>query len=158
MFVNTSSKVIWKNGTYEKWEDSSIHILSHTVHYGTGVFEGVRAYNTANGPAIFRLEDHTNRLFDAASKIGVVIPYSKEELNQAQKEIFEQYCCWIFPLMFRFDELDNQKSRTGYQQRVNAFMAERMMNIFVLHNKLRVKELPYVLVGNKRVAPETALL
>ena len=81
MFVNTSSKVIWKNGTYEKWEDSSIHILSHTVHYGTGVFEGVRAYNTSNGPAIFRLEDHTNRLFDAASKIGVVIPYSKEELN-----------------------------------------------------------------------------
>ena len=69
--------------------------------------------------------------------------------DHAQKEIFEQYCCWIFPLMFRFDELDNQKSRTGYQQRVNAFMAERMMNIFVLHNKLRVKELPYVLVGNK---------
>ena len=88
MFVNTDSKVIWKNGSYEKWEDSSIHILSHTVHYGTGVFEGVRAYNTPNGPAIFRLEDHTNRLFDAASKIGVVIPYSKEELNLAQKEIF----------------------------------------------------------------------
>lgn len=66
-----------------------------------------------------------------------------------KKEIFDQYCCWLFPLMFRFDELDNQQIRTGYQQRVNAFMAERMINIFVLHNKLRVKELPYVMVGNK---------
>ena len=88
MFVNTDLKYIWKNGSYEKWEDSSVHILSHTVHYGTGVFEGVRAYETDEGAAIFRLNDHTKRLFDAASKIGVKIPYSKEELNQVQKDIF----------------------------------------------------------------------
>ena len=65
-----------------------MHILSHTMHYGTGVFEGVRAYSTDNGPAIFRLNDHTNRLFNAASKISVNIPYSPEELNEVQKEIF----------------------------------------------------------------------
>jgi len=88
MFVNTDLKYIWKNGSYEKWEDSSVHILSHTVHYGTGVFEGVRAYKTDAGAAIFRLNDHTERLFDAASKIGVKIPYSIEELNQVQKDIF----------------------------------------------------------------------
>ena len=88
MFVNTDLKYIWKNGSYEKWEDSSVHILSHTVHYGTGVFEGVRAYETDAGAAIFRLNDHTERLFDAASKIGIIIPYSKEELNQVQKDIF----------------------------------------------------------------------
>jgi branched-chain amino acid aminotransferase len=88
MFVNTDSKVIWKNGTYEKWEDTSVHILSHTMHYGTGCFEGVRAYNTEKGPAIFRLEDHTNRLFEAASKLSINIPYSPEEINQVQKEIF----------------------------------------------------------------------
>jgi branched-chain amino acid aminotransferase len=88
MFVNTDLKYIWKNGSYEKWEDSSVHILSHTVHYGTGVFEGVRAYETDAGAAIFRLNDHTERLFDAASKIGIKIPYSKEELNQVQKDIF----------------------------------------------------------------------
>ena len=88
MFVNTDLKYIWKNGSYEKWEDSSVHILSHTVHYGTGVFEGVRAYETDEGAAIFRLNDHTERLFDAASKIGIKIPYSKEELNQVQKDIF----------------------------------------------------------------------
>ena len=87
MFVNTDLKYIWKNGSYEKWEDSSVHILSHTVHYGTGVFEGVRAYETDAGAAIFRLNDHTERLFDAASKIGIKIPYSKEELNQVQKDI-----------------------------------------------------------------------
>ena len=88
MFVNTDLKYIWKNGSYEKWEDSSVYILSHTVHYGTGVFEGVRAYETDAGAAIFRLNDHTERLFDAASKIGIKIPYSIEELNQVQKDIF----------------------------------------------------------------------
>ena len=65
-----------------------MHILSHTMHYGTGCFEGVRAYNTEKGPAIFRLEDHTNRLFEAANKLSINIPYSPEEINQVQKEIF----------------------------------------------------------------------
>ena len=88
MFLNTNNKFIWKNGSFEKWEDTSVHILSHTMHYGTGVFEGLRAYNTNNGPAIFRLKDHTNRLFDAASKISLKIPYSPDELNHVQKEIF----------------------------------------------------------------------
>ena len=84
MFINTENKYIWKNGSFEKWNDSNIHILSHTLHYGTGVFEGVRAYETKNGAAIFRLLDHTKRLFDAASKIGIKIPFSESELNQAQ--------------------------------------------------------------------------
>ena len=88
MFANTEKKVIWKNGTYEKWEDASVHLLSHTMHYGTGVFEGVRAYKTDSGPAIFRLSDHTNRLFEAADKLGIKIPYSHDELNHVQKEIF----------------------------------------------------------------------
>ena len=84
MFVNTEKKYIWKNGTFEKWNDSNIHILSHTLHYGTGVFEGVRAYFTENGPAIFKLKDHTKRLFDAASKIGINISFTQDELNKAQ--------------------------------------------------------------------------
>ena len=88
MFLNTNNKFIWKNGSFEKWENTSVHILSHTMHYGTGVFEGLRAYKTNNGPAIFRLKDHTNRLFDAASKISLKIPYSPDELNHVQKEIF----------------------------------------------------------------------
>jgi len=88
MFVNTDLKYIWKNGSYEKWDESSVHILSHTVHYGTGVFEGVRAYETEKGAAIFRLEDHTKRLFEAAKKINIEIPYSQDKLNRVQKDIF----------------------------------------------------------------------
>ena len=86
MFTNTENKLIWTNGKFQKWNDSNVHILSHTLHYGTGVFEGVRAYKTKSGPAIFRLEDHTERLFNAASKIGIRIPYTKSELNEAQLE------------------------------------------------------------------------
>ena len=88
MFVKTDLKYIWKNGSYEKWDESSVHILSHTVHYGTGVFEGVRAYETEKGAAIFRLEDHTKRLFEAAKKINIEVPYSQDELNKVQKDIF----------------------------------------------------------------------
>ena len=88
MFLNTNNKFIWKNGSFEKWEETSVHVLSHTIHYGTGVFEGLRAYKTEKGPAIFRLDDHTNRLFDAASQISLKIPYSATELNKVQKDIF----------------------------------------------------------------------
>ena len=89
MFVNTDSKVIWKNGSFKKWEEASVHLLSHTMHYGTGVFEGVRAYKTEKGAAIFRLDDHTDRLFEAAAKLSIEIPYSRDELNEVQKEIFK---------------------------------------------------------------------
>ena len=88
MFINTKNKLIWKNGSFEKWDDSNVHVLSHTLHYGTGVFEGVRAYNTSSGPAIFRLNDHTNRLFSAADKISIKIPFSKDQLNKAQCDAF----------------------------------------------------------------------
>ncbi len=86
MFVDTDNKLIWKNGSFERWNDSNVHILSHTLHYGTGVFEGVRAYQANDKSAIFRLDDHTKRLFNAASKISIKIPFSQEELNRAQCE------------------------------------------------------------------------
>ena len=78
MFINTENKLIWKNGAFQKWDDTNVHILSHTLHYGTGVFEGVRAYDTLNGPAIFRLKEHTNRLFDAAKKINIEVISTSE--------------------------------------------------------------------------------
>ena len=86
MFVNTENKLIWKNGSFQKWDDTNVHILSHTLHYGTGVFEGVRAYDTLNGPAIFRLKEHTNRLFDAAKKINIEVPFELDEIINAQCE------------------------------------------------------------------------
>ena len=90
MFINTENKLIWNNGSFNKWDDTNVHILSHTLHYGTGVFEGVRAYKTSNGPAIFRLKEHTNRLFSAADKINIKIPFSKDELNRVQCEILNK--------------------------------------------------------------------
>ena len=86
MFINTDNKLIWKNGSFQKWDDTNIHILSHTLHYGTGVFEGVRAYDTLNGPAIFRLKEHTKRLFDAAKKINIEVPFELDEIIHAQCE------------------------------------------------------------------------
>ena len=86
MFLNTDSKFIWLNGDFQPFNKTNIHLLSNTLHYGMGVFEGVRAYETNEGGAIFRLYDHTKRLFDAATKVNIKIPYSINELCDAQKE------------------------------------------------------------------------
>ena len=76
------------DGDLVPWRDAKVHVLTHTLHYGLGVFEGVRAYNTPAGPCIFRLTEHTNRLFDSAHILGLEIPFSKEEVNQAQRDVF----------------------------------------------------------------------
>ena len=86
MFLNTDAKYIWLNGAFQPFNDSNVHLLSHTLHYGLGAFEGIRAYETEACGAIFRLSEHTERLFDAAKKINITIPYSKEELEAVQKE------------------------------------------------------------------------
>ena len=90
MFVNTENKLIWKNGSFQSWDDSNVHILSHTLHYGTGVFEGVRAYKTPNGAAVFRLLEHTERLYRAAEKLNINIPYSIDEVVNAQCEVLNK--------------------------------------------------------------------
>ncbi|PHQ23842.1 branched chain amino acid aminotransferase [Marinobacter guineae] len=76
--------VIWLDGEMVPWRDAKTHVLTHTLHYGLGCFEGVRAYNTANGPAIFRLKEHTDRLFRSAHILNMKMPFSKDELNEAQ--------------------------------------------------------------------------
>ncbi|MBB5019885.1 branched-chain amino acid aminotransferase [Chitinivorax tropicus] len=76
--------LIWYDGKMVPWRDATTHVLTHTLHYGMGVFEGVRAYKTAEGPAIFRLQDHTDRLFRSAHILGMKLPYTKAQLNQAQ--------------------------------------------------------------------------
>ncbi|AXS84381.1 MULTISPECIES: branched-chain amino acid transaminase [Marinobacter] len=76
--------VIWLDGEMVPWREAKTHVLTHTLHYGLGCFEGVRAYNTANGPAIFRLKEHTDRLFRSAHILNMKMPFSKDELNAAQ--------------------------------------------------------------------------
>ncbi|MFK0573796.1 branched-chain amino acid transaminase [Endozoicomonas sp.] len=82
--------VIWFDGELTPWREAKTHVLTHTLHYGMGVFEGVRAYNTPEGPAIFRLKEHTDRLFRSAHILRMEIPYSKEELNEAQKLVVRE--------------------------------------------------------------------
>ena len=76
--------LIWFDGQMVPWRDARVHVLTHTLHYGLGVFEGVRAYQTDQGPAIFRLKEHTDRLFNSAKILNMKIPFTKEEVNQAQ--------------------------------------------------------------------------
>jgi len=77
--------VIWLDGELVPWRDAKVHVLTHTLHYGMGVFEGVRAYNTDKGTAIFRLQEHTDRLFRSAKILGMGIPFDKETINEAQR-------------------------------------------------------------------------
>ncbi|MCK0107569.1 branched-chain amino acid transaminase [Marinobacter sp. S0848L] len=77
--------VIWLDGEMVEWREAKTHVLTHTLHYGLGCFEGVRAYNTANGPAIFRLKEHTDRLFRSAHILNMQMPFSKDEINEAQR-------------------------------------------------------------------------
>ncbi len=76
--------LIWFDGEMVPWRDARVHVLTHTLHYGLGVFEGVRAYQTSEGPAIFRLQAHTDRLFNSAKILNMNIPFSKDEVNEAQ--------------------------------------------------------------------------
>ena len=94
---------IWMDGAWLDWADAKVHVLTHTLHYGMGVFEGVRAYETAEGPAIFRLQDHTKRLFESAKIMGMKIPYEMEEINQVQCDAVAKNnlsSAYIRPLVF----------------------------------------------------------
>ena len=82
-----AAKYIWMNGKFISWDDAKVHVLSHTIHYGNGVIEGTKAYKTDKGYAIFRLNDHTKRLIESAKMTLIDIPYSVEELNEAQIEL-----------------------------------------------------------------------
>ena len=95
--------VIWYDGKLVPWRDATTHVLTHSLHYGLAVFEGLRAYNTEQGPAIFRLHDHTRRLFNSAHIYQMPIPYTQEELNAAHCEVVranELDSCYIRPLVF----------------------------------------------------------
>jgi branched-chain amino acid aminotransferase len=95
---------IWHNGRFIAWDDARIHVLSHVVSYGSSVFEGVRCYETAHGPAIFRLREHTRRLLDSAKIYRIPVAFSLEQLVQAQIDLVRQNrlrSCYIRPIMLR---------------------------------------------------------
>jgi branched-chain amino acid aminotransferase len=103
MALQTVEK-IWMDGKLVNWEDAKIHILTHGLHYGSGVFEGIRAYGTKKGPAVFRLTEHIQRLFRSAKVYRMEIPFSEEELIEATKEtvrVNKVTSCYIRPIVYR---------------------------------------------------------
>lgn len=98
---------IWMDGQLVEWRDAKVHVLTHTLHYGCGAFEGVRAYETAQGTAIFRLEDHTKRLFNSAKILRMNIPFTQEQVNQAQVDVVranQLASCYLRPLTWIGDK------------------------------------------------------
>ena len=98
------AQYIWQNGEFVNWDDATVHVLSHGFHYGTGVFEGIRCYETEKGPGIFRFADHLDRLEKSAELFYMEIPFTKEELREATHELLrknELKSCYLRPLLFR---------------------------------------------------------
>ncbi len=103
MSMSDRDGVIWFDGEMVPWREANIHVLTHSLHYGVGVFEGVRAYQTDKGAAIFRLKEHTERLFGSAKILGMEIPHTEDEINQAIIETVKQNnlkSAYIRPLCF----------------------------------------------------------
>jgi branched-chain amino acid aminotransferase len=99
----TPTPKIWMNGDLVDWDQAQVHVLTHTLHYGTGVFEGIRAYETADGPAIFRLTEHIERLFNSAKILGMTIPYTVDEIIAATKATVASTglpACYVRPLAY----------------------------------------------------------
>ncbi|MGI8594848.1 MAG: branched-chain amino acid transaminase [Solirubrobacteraceae bacterium] len=97
-------ELIWMNGELVAWEDAKVHVLTHGLHYGTGVFEGIRCYETQEGPAIFRLREHLERLYKSAELYYMPVPYELEELRTATHELIgrnDLRSCYVRPLVFR---------------------------------------------------------
>lgn len=100
------SEKIWLDGKLVNWADANVHVLTHTLHYGYGVFEGVRCYEAVGGSAIFRLEDHTKRLFNSAKILDIEIPYTQKDINAACKETVRANglkSCYLRPIAFLGD-------------------------------------------------------
>jgi branched-chain amino acid aminotransferase len=99
----TKTEKIWMDGALVNWDDANIHVLTHSLHYGCGVFEGIRAYQTAAGPAVFRLTDHINRLFNSAKIFMMEIPFTRADLVEATKQtvaVNNLESCYIRPLVY----------------------------------------------------------
>ncbi len=98
------TKYIWMDGNFIEWDQAKIHICSHVIHYGTGVFEGLRCYDTPKGSVIFRLNDHTERLFNSAKIYRMEIPYTRDEINQVVIELIRKNglkSAYIRPIAYR---------------------------------------------------------
>jgi branched-chain amino acid aminotransferase len=128
-----TADLIWMNGEFVAWEDAKVHVLTHALHYGTGVFEGERCYDTARGPAIFRHDEHLERLERSAKLYYMDMPYSREQLREATHELIARNglrSCYIRPLVYRghgpmgLNPLDNPVEATIAVWEWGAYLGE----------------------------------
>ena len=96
------TEFIWMNGKMAKWKDATTHFLTHSLHYGTAVFEGIRCYDTEKGPAVFRLKEHVKRLFDSAHIMQMPVPYNQQQVNDAIKQVVKAHRVATFALPCKY--------------------------------------------------------
>lgn len=141
-------RLIWRNGKLVDWKEATTHVLTHALHYGTAVFEGIRCYKTQKGPAIFRLKEHVRRLFDSAHIIKMSIPYTPQEIEEAivatvrANEVEE---CYIRPVVFRgYGEMGVDPSRCEVDCAIAAWCWGAYMGDKALKEGIRAKISSYV--------------
>ncbi len=143
MSMSDRDGVIWNDGKMVPWRNATTHVLTHTLHYGMGVFEGVRAYQTTRGTAVFRLSEHTDRLFNSAHIFMMKIPYDKATLMQAQLEVVKQNrldSCYIRPIVFYgSDDMGISAKKLSVHVAVAAWTWDAYLGTVGLQKGIRVK-------------------
>lgn len=141
-------RYIWRNGKLVDWKEATTHVLTHALHYGTAVFEGIRCYRTKKGPAIFRLREHVRRLFDSAHIIKISIPYTPREIEEAILETVRANGveeCYIRPVVFRgYGEMGVDPSRCEVDCAIAAWCWGAYMGDRALKEGIRAKISSYV--------------
>jgi branched-chain amino acid aminotransferase len=139
---------IWQDGKLRPWREATTHVLTHTLHYGMGVFEGVRAYKTAQGTAVFRLREHTDRLFRSAHINGMKMPYDKSTIFEAQREVVRANKldeCYIRPIAFYGSEaMGINTAKCSVHVAIGAWPWGAYLGPEALENGIRVKTSSYV--------------
>ncbi|MEM4782650.1 MAG: branched-chain amino acid transaminase [Halalkalicoccus sp.] len=134
---------IWMDGEFVDWDDAQIHVLSHGLHYGTGVFEGIRCYDTEEGPAIFRWDEHAQRLYDSGKPYGLEIDHEPDELEAATKELIRRQdleSCYIRPIAFYgYDSLGVSPQNCPTQIAIAAWPWGTYLGEDALENGVEVK-------------------
>jgi branched-chain amino acid aminotransferase len=153
------SRGVWRNGELVPWADATIHVSAHGLHYGSGVFEGLRCYESVDGPAVFRLDAHLERLYASAAVYGIVIPYSREALAQAICEVIsrnEFASCYVRPICFYgSDTLGLHPSNCPVEVVIFAWPWAAYLGAEGLENGVRVTVSPW-LKFHSQMLPTTA--
>lgn len=152
-------KKIWMDGKLVNWEDAKVHLLTHAMHYGSGVFEGIRCYKTDKGPAVFRLKEHMQRLHNSAKIYFMEIPYSVTELSDATKELIRANgldACYIRPIVFRgYGEMGLNPVNAPIQTAIAVWPWGTYLGEEGLKNGIRAKISSYQRI-NPNTLPSTA--